>query len=149
MEKTRWHLNIQTKEFNNGTHMEADSGPEIVRVAFELSFLDHYGKELVKKSREDSIQRNRYKGLLEFVEEDDVYTNRRSEYLLARTLTAGSRMRGIGVPIHISAFCSITSVVGVELHSIEWNIENFNEIQPGMIITMGKSTNPSAAFFDF
>ncbi|GBM90095.1 hypothetical protein AVEN_149403-1 [Araneus ventricosus] len=149
MDKTRWCLHIWPKEYTNGIHMEyylareeVDSGPEFIRVAFELSFLDSYGIQLVKKSREATFTRDKFKGFSEFVEQAVVYTHRRHEYLPEDTLTACCRMRRIGGPSQKPVICSATSVIGVERNSFDWDIENFSIIRPGRKRSIQKS-NPS------
>ncbi|GBM83039.1 Speckle-type POZ protein B [Araneus ventricosus] len=149
MDKTRWHLSIRTTNFTARKNISyylsrerVDSGPEIMRIAFELSFLDRYGFQLVKESREDSVKRYYTPYIPHFVELDEVFINRRCEYLPEDTLTACCRMRRIGGPTQIPISCSFTSVIGVEQCSFEWNIENFSETQPGMIRAIRKR-NPS------
>ncbi|CAL1289765.1 unnamed protein product [Larinioides sclopetarius] len=149
MDKTRWGLNIWPKQYTNGIHMEyylareeADSGPEFLRVAFELSFLDSDGVQLVKKSREVSFSRDTFKGFSEFVKQAEVYTHRRLEYLPDDTLTACCRMRRIVGPTQKPVICSATSVIGVKKSSFDWNIENFSIIRPGRKRSIEKN-NPS------
>ncbi|KAF8771927.1 Speckle-type POZ protein B like protein [Argiope bruennichi] len=149
MDKTRWCLQLWPKQYTNGIHMEyylareeVDSGPEIIRIAFELSFLDHCGMPLVKRSRETSFTKDKNKGFSEFVEQAVVYIHKRFEYLPEDTLTACCRMRRAGELTQKTVFCSATTVIGVEQSSFDWNIDNFSKIRSGRKRTMRK-TNPS------
>ncbi|KAF8771634.1 hypothetical protein HNY73_019018 [Argiope bruennichi] len=87
MDNTRWCLQLWPKNHPNGIHIEfylvreADKNePGPIRVAFELSFLDSYGIQLVKKVKEASFQKGDTKGFAEFLEQTEV-KNPRTEYL--------------------------------------------------------------------
>ncbi|GBM83040.1 TD and POZ domain-containing protein 4 [Araneus ventricosus] len=144
MNKTRWCLQIRPK-YINGAYVEYylaretdKSGLRIIRVAFELSFLDSYGIQLVKKMQEASIKKDEFKGFAEFVEQAVVFTHRKYEYLPENTLTACCRMKRIGEQPQESVFCSANSVLGVEQSSFYWNIRDFSKIRPGVLRSIRK-----------
>ncbi|GBM26203.1 Speckle-type POZ protein [Araneus ventricosus] len=136
METTKWHLEMEPDYETGWTSLCIrreinDIGPESIEVELEISFLAANGSPLIKRRDRKHMKNDNYMEFDAFARSDEIFFDRRNEFLPKDTLTIRCRMWRIGTSISKMDSCFGRTHMGVDRRSTIWAIRDFSSLQPG------------------
>ncbi|GBN59355.1 Speckle-type POZ protein, partial [Araneus ventricosus] len=134
MEKTKWRLMMYKRFYGKSIHLgiqrEENHGPDSIEIEFELSILDANGSPLGNSTFQKEFTDTDYEcWLCIFHDREQVFFQRRAEFLPNDTFTVRCRMWRLGTGISKSETCFARTRLGLDRRSFVWEIKEFSSLQ--------------------
>ncbi|GBN48621.1 Speckle-type POZ protein [Araneus ventricosus] len=146
IEKTEWKLEVfdvlQLNSIELSIQNEKDSGTDDIEIEFELSFLAADGSILETKVFEKQFLRMDRNWISLILKHNDVFLQRRAEFLPNDTLTIRCRMWRTDTEILRPDTCFARTRLGMDRRCFIWAIGEFSSLQPGQKRT--RVVNPTS-----
>ncbi|GBN37599.1 hypothetical protein AVEN_76580-1 [Araneus ventricosus] len=149
MKRTKWRLMVDRdlyyKTLSLGIQREDDNdsivnccfrATDSIEIEYELSLLATDGSPLGTKTSKKQFTGTDYCLVGLFEDSDEVFFQRRAEFLPNDTLTVRCRMRRTGTEISKPDSCFARTRLGVDRRSIVWDIKEFSNLRPGQKRTL-------------
>ncbi|GFR06904.1 TD and POZ domain-containing protein 4, partial [Trichonephila clavata] len=135
MEKTEWKLRLDT--YKDGDKLDdwvrcylsrqkEDDGPKSIVVEFKISLLASDQSLLITRRQKQKFTKGGASEIQYFIKLQQVFIERRDQFLPNDTLTVQCKMWRTGTNISTSTLCSARSCLLKECNPFTWGVEQFN-----------------------